>query len=383
MSIKQNIFAAALVCAVLCGCGNNYIMQEGSAVLPIIEERSMTVEAEVLQQKNNEPFCCEITPENKFIFEKNANAVSSNNSINLKNELFPGKLCFCESSDTLFYSDCEGIYMMSEGIRVKISDMTAHGLNLYNGKLYFAASSESLLGGNVSGCYAGEIYSYDISENKIELLLAVNASNLYIYNDQIIYAETELREYENGHSLIHRYHPLNEGIIGEDVLRSSPIAFGDKLFAYCNGTAGITVRNNDWDILYSEHFPNNGYSMLSIYSDDILSVDYSNGMGRILKMDINDKIIKMFSVDNHYVNDYTVADGILYMNDVDAAVFEFSNDGGSKKYSYIVEIGGKGLVMDALYTAGDSIYGLERSGHIYKAELYNEHGLDFVSWGIL
>lgn len=380
---KISCCAATLICAVLCGCGNNYLLTEGtapsgSAVLPIVEIRDETTTTEPMPETGT--FVCEITPENSFIFDKNKNASCTGSCINRKSSKFPGKVCWCDKTQTLFWSDITGLYMSSENITVKLSDMRAHGLFLYKGKLYFARSEKPLLTSIFPHTYEGGIYCYDILTNELTELSEANASSLNLFDGQIIYDVTEVLNVENGYALIPHKKPLTDGIFDEEYLEKNPFVFDDDIYAYCKPyTNELCVENANKETVFISE-PVMGCTTLSIADGRLYYIDYSNGMGKIHSVGIGSGDKRIFSAPNVYIDDYTVIGEVLYATTVGASLYAFDSDGNRTIYYYALERGATEPTIEALYKAGTDIIGIERDGYLYKAGFSENGNMKFVTW---
>ena len=125
--------------------------------------------------------------DNSWLFEKNINVSATDNSVNLKNSYYEGKVCYTAETDTLFWSDNTGIYMSSGDTTVRLTEMEAMSINVLNGRVYFINSAVRKTGGHPFG----KAYYIDLKTGECNLFIDDEITRLTTSGNDIIYVKSE------------------------------------------------------------------------------------------------------------------------------------------------------------------------------------------------
>lgn len=293
--------------------------------------------------------------EKSWLFEKNINASATDNSVNLKNSYYEGKVCCISETDTLFYSDNTGLYMNSGDTTVRLTDMDAMSINVHNGRVYFINAAVRKTGGHP----CGKAYYIDLETGECELFIDKEITRLAVSGNDIIFATAEKVMYE-GREVTATY-TFRCDIDGKKH-EKTPYKYLISDENFCAGKdteKGVRVysRETDEEVLFAEDEGNT--SLISLYKNQLLFFGKGDKkFGELKRINLADNSILEYSFQNDYVKDYAFfGDKICYCDY--SGNFVVADEKGSESYYYP---NASGINIDALYSGKEHIYGLRSDG---------------------
>lgn len=284
-----------------------------------------------------------------------------NNSINLKCDI-PAKMCYVPETDTVFYSDKNGIFQKNGSKVVHLSDENATSLNLYDGKLYYVIPN----GKEKSDM--GKVYCLDLSTMKKKCIINENVYWFSVHNDKIYYLESKENELENG------YYELVTTDMECDLNGENQKSSPKEELVYQNGISAsfydgviktLDVKSGTEKILYEEPYD---ASQLCIYENSIYYICNNYDildLNSAKRIDMSGGEPEKFSY-NTYFLDYGFSDGMLCFYDGGA----FYRIGADNQVTKITSEGD----YRAVYTCGNDLYVLKANNTIARISFREEKG---------
>lgn len=301
--------------------------------------------------------------DNSWLFEKNENASNADNSINLKNSYFEGKVCYISETDTLFWSDNTGLYMSSGHTTVRLTEMDAMSINVLCGRVYFI----NAVANNTGGHSSGKAYYIDLKTGEEKLFIDEEITRLSVSGNDIIYSKDEKVVYE-GREVTARYF-FRCDADGENHEKTSykNLISDGNFCAETDTKEGVRVYSleTDEEVLFAEDKGNT--SLISLYENQLLFFGKGDKkFGELKRINLADNSVQKYYFSSDYVKDYAfLGDKFCYCDH--SGNFVITDKNGSESYYYP---NASGISIDALYSGGEHIYGLRSDGKICR--------LDFV-----
>ena len=158
----KKVFSVIMLALFLTGCANSRTVSQGDGESESVEINSFS------QEELN-------------LIRLNAGQSNYSNSVNLKGDV-PGKMCYVEETNTLFYSDKDGLFQKTGEKTVKLLDTPVSALNIANGKLYFIIPE----GENAIREF-GKAYRMELSDGRTECIIDEDITHISIYKDRIFF----------------------------------------------------------------------------------------------------------------------------------------------------------------------------------------------------
>lgn len=299
----------------------------------------------------------------------NSEQSNYSNSVNLKSSA-SGKMCYVEETNTIFFSDRNGLFQQTGEKTSKLLDTPVSALNIADGKLYFIISENEM-----AGYECGRAYCMDLSNGKTECIIDEEITNMFVYKDRIFYQKISNYTEREGGVISYSMPMLRCGLNGEERTNSSyfKIAFDNDLF--------IAYEDDSINIIDSEDgtpgealFDDSDYWLknISLYNGSLyyIRVDYSTLHEVLIRMNLSDKTVEEFRIMGDYFEDYGFIGGKLFAyNLVDLYLEE---DGKLTKYI------GTERTYDGIYSCGGKAYGIS-GGRIFEIGFYDDRGIKEVS----
>lgn len=296
------------------------------------------------------------------LLQMNVGQSNLSNSVNLKSSI-PGKICYVDKTDTLFYSDRDGLFQKNGDNIINLLDKSVISLNCVDGALYFIIpEGDDELN--------GKAYRMNLENGKTECIIKDNISNMSVYKDEIFYLKTTVTEIENKvleFATAFYKCTLN----GEDNEQIGDYSFYFENDSCVSASGGqIRVKNLQTGVVNAVADEPNMVSELSIYNNCIYYIrsDRSSLNTTAIKINLADNSVTEFDNNNAYFDDYGFLDGKLCLYGGNAfyiaensAIYECSEH------------------YDSIYSCGGKLYGLKLSGKLYELHLKDENGIRSVS----
>lgn len=328
-----------------------------------------------------------LSAEEKELIALNAEVEYVPNSVNLQG-YYPSKVCYIEKTDTLFYSDNENLYQLTEGKTITLFNTEAAALNVADGNLFFIAVDD----GNGSSLY-GSVYRFNLKEQKLQKILNEQVLGISVYSGNIFYFVLETEE-------------ASEKIVcyrcdynGKNIEELDGFAFNQE-----NGILPVFFRNGEDKGIYLENTVSGEKSFLTddvdlyertlafcgdyIYALANADTPVSDNPNMLVT---NSRIKKINTADgsvteipfgiNLYIADYTVCDDILYAYDnMYNTILKVTPDGTKLGYS----AAGSGYsVYRAIYSCGGEVYAMKTNNKLYRLSFLEEDGKRIVAEELL
>lgn len=288
------------------------------------------------------------------------------NSVNLKGNV-PGKMCYVEETDTLFYSDKNGLFQKTGEKAVKLLDTPVSSLNVADGKLYYFIPENE-----IADHGSGKAYRMELSDGKTECIIDEDVSNISVYKDRIFFQKIgDLKELEEG-TISYAVSFFKCGLNGEERTRIIDFAFsfeGDMCVTQEDNSINLTdLSDGVSEKLIDEP---KGVGNLSLYGGSLYYIrrDYSTLTDVLIRVNLADKTAEELSAEG-YIEDYGFVGGKLCVYDL--TKFYLEEDGKLIKYN------GTKNTYKSIYTCGSKVYGMSDE-RLYEIGFVEENGIKFVS----
>ena len=289
-------------------------------------------------------------------------------SVNLKSDV-PGKMCYVQETDTLFFSDKNGLFQRTGEKTVKLLDTPVSALNIAGGNLYFIIPEDE----NVI-CEFGKVYRMELSDGKTECIIDEDIVNISVYKDRIFYCKiVDLTNTEDGViSYVMKHSKC--GLNGEERTQIFDFAFSfeDDMCITQNGDSINLTNLSDGTVEKIIDEPN-GINTLSVYNGYLyyLRMDYSTLMNDLVRVNLADKTVDVLSTsaDGDYIEDYGFVGGKLCV----CTTTLYLEENGA-----LVQYNGAKNIYKSLYTCGSKVYGI-CGEKLYELEFVNDREMRSVS----
>lgn len=351
----KKTFAAIISALLMTGCANGGVPENAGS------EDNTVSDSEISATETSA-----FSAEELGLLRLNAQQSNYSNSVNLKGGI-PGKMCYIKETETLFYSNGNGLFQQTGGKTVKLLDTPVSALNAADGKLYFIIPD-----GETSGNAHGKAYRIDLTDGETECIIDEDVTNISVYKDRIFYQKiTDVKSVEGG-GTAYAMSFFGCGLNGEDRAQIFNFAFSfedDLCVTHDGGSINIMdLSNGTSEKLFDEP---DGVRSLSIYNGSVyyIRTNYSTLNDVMIRIDIADKTVEEFSAKG-YIEDYGFIGGKLCVYDL--VTFFLEEDGTLRQYD-----GTKRTYM-SLYTCNGKVYGI--SGEkLYEIVLTNDNGIRSVT----
>lgn len=300
-----------------------------------------------------------VVKDNLWLFEKNENASATDNSVNLKNSYYEGKVCYISETDTLFHSDNTGLYMSSEDTTVRLTEMEAMSINVLNGRVYFINSAVRKTGGHPSG----KAYYIDLKTGECKTFIDEEITRLAVSGNDIIYVKSEKVMYEGREVTANYTFRCDIDGKGHDKTAYKNLISDENFCAGSDTQKGVRVYSleTDEEVLFAEDKDN--MSLISLYKNQLLFFGKGDKkFGELKRINLSDNSVTEYSFPNDYVKDYAFFGGkICYLDH--SGNFVVADENVSESYYYP---NASGTNIDALYSGREHIYGLRSDGKIVR-----------------
>ena len=297
--------------------------------------------------------------EKSWLFEKNENASATDNSVNLKNSYYEGKVCYSAETDTLFHSDNMGLYMSSEDTTVRLTEMEAMSINVLNGRVYFINSAVRKTGGHPSG----KAYYIDLKTGECKTFIDEEITRLAVSGNDIIYVKSEKVIYEGREVTANYTFRCDIDGKGYEKTPYKNLISDENFCAGSDTKKGVCVYSleTDEEVLFAEDKDNT--SLISLYKNQLLFFGKGDKkFGELKRINLSGNSVTEYSFPNDYVKDYAFFGGrICYLDH--SGNFVVADENSSESYYYP---NASGTNIDALYSGGKHIYGLRSDGKIVR-----------------
>ncbi len=299
------------------------------------------------------------TDENAWLFKVNENVSNTDNSINLKNYISRGRVCYIEETDTLFWSDNTGLYMTSGDTTARLTDMSAMCINVLCGRVYFI---NSRINSELAHDDSGKAYYIDLKTGECRLFIDESISQLSVSGEALIYVKQEKVIYEGREATMN--YSLRCDTDGKNH-QKTPYKYliSDENFsAGSDAEKGVRVYSikTDEEILFAEDKGNTDF--ISLYENQLLF--YGKGdkeFGVIKRIDLKTGEETEYYFPDSYVWDYAFfGDKFCYC---DGNFFVITDSSGTASYYRQYK---NGASIKAIYSGGGHIYASRTDGKIVR-----------------
>lgn len=352
----KKAFSVIMLALFLTGCSGENVQSEGSTTSDNVSPGGGTTDSET----------CVFSQEELDLIRLNAGQSNYSNSVNLKGNV-PGKMCYVEETDTLFYSDKDGLFQKTGEKIVKLLDTPVSALNIAGGKLYFMISENEIADHEL-----GKVYCMELSDGKTECIIDEDVSDISVYKDRI-FCQTisDLTELEGG-AISYAVSFFKFGLNGEERTRIIDFAFsfeGDM----CVTREGNSINLTDLSDGTSEKLIDEpkGVRNLSLYGGSLyyIRTDYSTLEDVLVRINLSAKTAEVLSAEG-YIEDYGFFGGRLCVYTL--TTFYLEENGKLIKYD------GTKNIYKSIFTCGSKIYGMSDE-RLYEIELIDDRGMKSVS----
>lgn len=322
-----------------------------------------------VRQGDGESESAEIIPfsqEELELMRLNVGRSNYSDSVNLKGNV-PGKMCYVEETDTLFYSDKNGLFQKTGETTVKLLDTPVSALNVADGKLYFM-----IPGNEIASRGLGKAYRMELSNGKTECIIDEDITNISVYKDRI-FCQTigNLTEFEGG-AVSYAISFFKCGLNGEKRTRISDFAFSFD-FDTCAAHDGDAINIINLSDGTSEKLLDEpkGVRNLSIYNGSLyyIRTDFSTLTDVLIRVNLADKTAEELSAEG-YIEDYGFVGGRLCVYTL--TTFYLEENGKLIKYN------GTKNTYKSIYTCGSKVYGI-CGEKLYEIGFVNDREMRFVT----
>lgn len=302
---------------------------------------------------------------------------------NLKNTYIGGAVCFDDKSGILYFTYYGGTNTLSKlenGSITEIASFSAHGLNLWDGYLYYIADTDNPVTKTYYGQHFnvfGDIYRYNLETGENELFIDTNAHSLYVSEKGVQYTAGDIYVFEDGSSLDDEHIYITDfeqtEIIETDIYPTADcdgIYYGDYRLMPLDGA--ISFVNEDgvvYEVLpYDKH-----YYGIKLYGDVFGAVFVENGDYKLYTLNL--KTGESFTYSGFIcIQDYIWIDNALYLTD-GASIYKCENGNKERFYiQHVIEYIPRDI--SNLYSDGRNIYTVTYEGTINKL-VPDENGIAF------
>lgn len=296
----------------------------------------------------------------------NAGQSNYSNSVNLK-EKVPGKMCYVQETDTLFFSDKDGLFQETGENTVKLLDTPVSALNIAGGNLYFIIPEDENVGGEF-----GKVYRMDLSDGQTECIIDEDIVNISVYKDRIFYRKiVDLTNIEDGVISYGMQH-FKCGLNGEERTQIFDFAFSfeEDMCITQNGDSINITNLSDGTVEKIIDEPK-GARNWSIYNGSLyyIRTDYGTLEDVLVRIDLSDKTAEVLSAEG-YIEDYGFVGGRLCVYTL--TTFYLEENGELIKYN------GTKNTYKSIYTCGSKVYGI-CGEKLYELEFVNDREMRSVS----
>lgn len=301
------------------------------------------------------------------LIQINAEQSNFSDSVNLKCSA-PGKMCYVEETDTLFYSDSHGLFQKNGDNIITLLDQSVISLNLADGFLYFIIPD----GDNDEGL-CGKAYRMSLDSGKTECIIEDNISNMSVYKDEIFYLKTTVLEMEDDALSIATafFKCALNGEESEQILDYFFLFENDLGVSVNEGSVKVKdLQSGAINVVADEP---NMTSRLSIYKNCIyyIRTDRASLNTTAVKIGLSDNSVTEYSKGGAYLEDYGFIDGKLYLYEIGNGFYTAENE-NAVKYECSEN-------YTDIYSCGGKMYGLKSNGNLYELSLKDEDGHRSVS----
>ena len=296
------------------------------------------------------------------VIQKNSGLSNFSNSVNLKCST-PGKMCYIEETDTLFYSDSHGLFQKNGDNIITLLDKSVFSLNLADGILYFIIPE----GDNGEGPY-GKAYHINPETGIVECIIKDSISNMSVYKDKIFYRKTEVTEIEDG-LFITATSFFKCMLNGEDTEQIQDFFF---LFENDSGISAsddsIKVKDLQNDTVNAVADEPDMVSNLSICKNCIyyIRTNRTSLSTSAVKIDLSDDSVTEYNKGGAYIEDYGFIDDKLCLYCIGDGFYVLEN-GNPEKYECKEN-------YNSIYSCCGKMYGSKSDGDLYELSLKNDNG---------
>lgn len=301
------------------------------------------------------------------LIHKNVGHSEFSDSVNLKCSN-PGKMCYAEETDTLFYSDSRGLFQKNGDKTVTLLDKSVFSLNLANGILYFIIPE----GDNGEGPY-GKAYRMNLENGVTECIIKDSISSMAVYKDKIFYRKTEVTEVEDGvFSIATGFFKCTFNGENTEQIKDFFFLFENDL-SICASEGLIKVKDLQSDTINVVADEPNMVSKLSIYKNCIyyIRIDRTSLKSTAIKINLTDNSVTEFNASDSDFEDYGFIDDKLCLYGIGNAFYAAEN-GKTVKYECSEN-------YNSIYSCGGKMYGLKSNGNLYEINLKDDNGFKSVS----
>lgn len=344
-------FAIFLCLLTLAGCSDNKPMNNLSESSEVVAETEKDAGFDYEQMRLNIELNCD------------------NPSINLKSPV-PAKICGVSATDTLFYSDSNGLFQKNGEDIIMLSKSEAMAITLYRGYLYYIVLEKT------DSFPSGKVYCMNLETGEERCIIEQDdISNLFVANDTLYYTVQIKKNLEDGSIAVGRKR-MKCGLNGEnpaDDVRCLVSSDGNYNVAYMSDTISVFSSDNT-EILFAVDNVN-AADEICIYNDKVYYIEYDynkleqNSIGVIdCNNSTNEKILAKTSGGNFaYFVDYGFADGSVYMYDS----VRFYKETADGMLQYEADNSYK-----SIYSAESSLYALKHDGSIARLSFTDENTVE-------
>lgn len=353
---KKIIF---LICALaLSGCANNAPAATSSDTSETSGTSETITEAENIEPSKDEAF-----------YEKirlNVGLSNDDPLLNLKSPV-PSKVCYVGETDTLFYSDKNGLFQKNGDETIMLSDTEAMALTLYKGGLYYIVPKD-----DGSHYPSGTVYCLNLETGEEHSVIAQDdISNLFISDDTIYFIEQSVEKLESGAFIVGK-RSMKCGIDGKDpVIDKEYTAAVDEKYIVLRGSDTMSVCDKTTSELLASGDCLSA-NQICIYKDKVYYIenDYDHFDRKSMCVidckngSSEESTVRTIDGGYGYIDDYSFIGDELYM--LGGMFFKKTEDG---TISYEAD-----APYAAIYNGGDSLYGLKRDGTIARLIFNDDNG---------
>lgn len=288
------------------------------------------------------------------------------NSFNLKGSV-PGKMCFIPETETLFYSDNNGLFQKNGENIITLFYEPVMSINLAEGNLYFIIPD-----GDNHGRY-GKVYQMDLSSGKIICIIDDNVTNIAVYKDRIFYLKNEVSQFEDGTYMISTsYHKCDLNGENNEQVFDYTFSFQENICVSANGSAIniIDLASGTNSVIASE---TDMVSELSLFNNCIYYIRTDNKTLNTtgVKINIADNSVTEYREKDVYFENYGFVNGNLCLYEHGGS-FYLENNGKLEKYNCTE-------TYSDIYSCGEKIYGLNMNGSLWELNFNNQNDIKTVS----
>lgn len=296
------------------------------------------------------------------VIQKNSGLSNFSNSVNLKCST-PGKMCYIEETDTLFYSDSHGLFQKNGDNIITLLDKPVFSINLANGILYFIIPE----GDDGEGPY-GKAYCMDLKDGSTKCIIDDNISSMSVYKDKIFYRKTAVTEREDGMILVATGF-YKCALSGENTEQIQDFFFlFDNDLSVSASDDSIKVKDLQNDTVNAVADEPDMVSNLSIYKNNIyyIRTNRTSLSTSAVKIDLSDNSLTEYSAGSAYFEDYGFIDDKLCLYCIGEGFYVLEN-GDPEKYECKEN-------YNSIYSCCGKMYGSKSDGDLYELSLKNDNG---------